>query len=66
MKWSKRYHRYESEFEQFINELKRQHPDIEDQQREAHAMWWDRPPLQLEEMQRDKMSEVRPRPYAYS
>jgi hypothetical protein len=66
MRWTTQYRRYESEFEQFIDELKRQHPDIEGKQLEAHAMWWDKPPLELEEMARDRMSEVKPTAYAYS
>jgi hypothetical protein len=66
MKWKKRYHRYESEFEQFLDELKREHPEIEREQREAHAMWWDIPPPEQEELARDKMSEPKLEPYAYS
>jgi hypothetical protein len=66
MKWKKRYRQYESEFEQFLDELKRQHPEIEDEQREAHAMWWDRPPLEQEELARDKMFQPRLEPYVHS
>jgi hypothetical protein len=62
----KHYRHYESEFGQFIDELKRQHPDIEDKQREAYAIWWDKPPLDLEEMERDRESEIRMKPYVYS
>jgi len=59
------YQNYESEFSRFIQELKQQHPEIEEKQREGFAMWWDKPPLELDELERDKMSEVKPRAYPY-
>jgi hypothetical protein len=66
MKWTRFFRRYKSEFEQFLDDLKREHPDIENQQREAHAMWWDRPPPEQEELARDKMSDTKLEPYVHS
>jgi hypothetical protein len=54
---------YESEVSRFINELKHQHPDLEVKQREARALWWERPPIDLEEMERRQQSEVPFKPY---
>jgi len=65
MKHTVRRQPYESEFAEFIDEFKRQHPDIEKKQREARAMWWDKPPLDLEEIERERMSEVKLKPYVY-
>jgi len=65
MKYTVRRQPYESEFAEFIDEFKRQHPDIEKKQREARAMWWDKPPLDLEEIERERMSEVKLKPYVY-
>ncbi|RJG04360.1 DUF3460 family protein [Noviherbaspirillum sedimenti] len=56
---------YESEFTQFIKQFKRQHPDTEKKQREARALWWDKPPLDLDEMARERMSDVKMKPYEY-
>jgi hypothetical protein len=33
---------YESEITRFIRDLKQRNPDLERQQREARATWWDR------------------------
>lgn len=65
MKSIGRHQPYESEFAKFINEFKRQHPDIEIKQREARAMWWDKPPLDLEEMEHERISEVKLKPCVY-
>lgn len=34
---------YKSEADRFIDELKRSHPQIEEQQRKNRATWWDKP-----------------------
>jgi len=56
---------YESEFEKFLNEFKRQHPDIVSKQREARAIWWDKPLPSPEEMESASMSEVKWKSYSY-
>ncbi len=33
---------YVSEFTRFITELKTEHPDLDRQQREGRAIWWDK------------------------
>jgi len=65
MKFTRHYKHYESEFSEFLNGLKQQHPEIEKDQREGFAIWWDKPPLELDAMKRDKMSEVKPKAYLY-
>lgn len=56
---------YVSEFEAFIDAFMRQHPETERKQREARAMWWDKPPLTIEEIDRTVNPEVKPKPYEY-
>jgi hypothetical protein len=34
--------RYESELTGFLRQLKQQDPELENKQREARALWWDR------------------------
>jgi hypothetical protein len=63
MQWTRHHRHYESEFGEFIDDLKRKHPDIEKKQLEAHAMWWDKPPLDLDEMERERKSSVEWKPY---
>jgi hypothetical protein len=56
---------YESEFGLFIDALKRAHPELEEQQRQARAIWWDRPPLSPPEIDRAQSVEVKLKPYSY-
>lgn len=65
MKLSKYNRHYESELTEFINDLKQQHPDLEKKQREARAIWWDKPALTPEEVQRASSPDVRMKPYEY-
>lgn len=65
MKFSKYNRHYESELTGFINDLKRQHPDLEKKQREARAIWWDKPALTPDEVQRAATSDVKMKPYEY-
>lgn len=37
-------HFYVSEFDQFLNTLKREHPEISEQQRQGRALLWDKSP----------------------
>ncbi|MFC5475050.1 DUF3460 family protein [Paraherbaspirillum soli] len=66
MKHHIRYLHYASEFSKFLEELKQQHPEIEEHQREGFALLWDRPPLDLEEQERANASEVKPKAYVYA
>jgi hypothetical protein len=55
---------YESEFTKFIREWKQQRPQIEAQQRESRAIWWDHR-QDLETMKRAKESRVKQQAYVY-
>jgi hypothetical protein len=55
---------YESEFTKFIHEWKQQRPQIEAQQRESRAIWWDHK-QDLETMKRVKESRVKQQAYVY-
>lgn len=65
MHFSKHNQRYESELTGFINDLKQQYPDLEKRQREARAIWWDKPALTPAEVQRASSPDVRMKPYEY-
>ena len=55
---------YESELTKFIRELKAKKPDIEQEQREGRAIFWDRE-LDLEQLKRWRDSKVPQQPYVY-
>ncbi len=56
---------YESEITQLLNRLKREQPQIEEDQRRGRAIWWDKQGVDLDEMQRQKDSRVPQSPYVY-
>jgi hypothetical protein len=55
---------YESEFTKFLREFKQQRPEIEAEQRESRAIWWDHQQEQ-ETIKRDKESRVKQQAYVY-
>jgi len=55
---------YESEFTKFMRELKQQKPQLEAEQRESRAIWWDHK-QDLETQRRDKESRIRQQAYVY-
>jgi hypothetical protein len=55
---------YESEFTKFIRELKRQRPQLEAEQRESRAIWWDHK-QDLETQKREEESRVKQQAYVY-
>ncbi|MBK5103582.1 MAG: DUF3460 family protein [Burkholderiales bacterium] len=55
---------YESEFTQFIRELKQQRPLLEAEQRKSRAIWWDHT-QDLDERKREKESRVKQQAYVY-
>lgn len=65
MKHAGHYENYVSEFEIFLNELKQQRPEIDQQQREGRLLLWELGPLKLEEVRRAAASEVKLKPYVY-
>jgi hypothetical protein len=56
---------YQSEFTQFINELKLKDPKIEEGQRTGRARLWDLPPTDLDTQERLKASRVSQKAYPY-
>lgn len=55
---------YESELTKFIRDLKTKTPDLEREQREGRAIWWDRE-LDLEQLKRWRESKIPQQPYVY-
>jgi hypothetical protein len=55
---------YKSEAGRFLDELKRAHPQIEEQQRKNRATWWDRP-QDLEAMRESAEAAVPQPAYVY-
>ncbi len=55
---------YKSELTQFLEQLKRERPQLERRQREGRALLWDRP-QDLETMQRNRQSRVARSSYVY-
>ncbi len=56
---------YESDHTRFIRELKQQKPDLEGEQRNARAIWWDKRPRDLAERERMDEGRVPQAPYVY-
>lgn len=56
---------YQSEFTQFINELKLKDPKIEEGQRAGRARLWDLQPIDLDTQERLKASRVSQKAYVY-
>lgn len=65
MKFSKQKTAYESEITQFLKELKRQDPMLEQKQREGRAIWWDKAPIDLDARQRAEASRIKQQGYVY-
>lgn len=55
---------YESEFTEFVRELKRKRPDLEEEQRKSRAIWWDHE-QDLETQRRALESRVKQQAYVY-
>jgi len=58
--------RYQSEFTQFLNELKNEKPHLEADQQAGRALLWDKEPLSVEDQRRAKAAKLKQRPYVYS
>jgi hypothetical protein len=56
---------YESDFTQFLKQLKRERPHLDAAQQTGRAIWWDREPLDLEQARRLKDARVPQKPYPY-
>ena len=56
---------YESEHTRFIREWLAKHPEELTEQSAGRALWWDKAPRSLDEMQRTAQSKVPTKPYYY-
>ena len=56
---------YQSDFTQFLQQLKAQKPALESEQRAGRALLWDKQPIDLDEAQRAQQSRVQQTPYVY-
>ena len=65
MKLTKQFQLYESEITQFINDLKKKNPKLEEQQRAGRALLWDKAPIDLDQDQRTEDSRVKQQAYVY-
>jgi hypothetical protein len=55
---------YQSDITRFLQELKSNQPQLEAQQREGRAIWWDHP-QDADISRRDRESRVAQKPYVY-
>jgi hypothetical protein len=56
---------YESDITQFIKNLKAEKPELETEQVKGRLLLWDRPPVSLEEQERQTQMRVAQKPYVY-
>ena len=56
---------YESEHTRFIREMKDRKPDLEQEQRESRAIWWDKRPADLANRRTMDEGRVPQAPYVY-
>jgi Protein of unknown function (DUF3460) len=62
---SKQFQLYESEATKFIAELKKNNPNLEEEQRAGRALLWDKTPINLDNSAREKSANVKQQPYVY-
>lgn len=56
---------YTSETTQFLDGLKKANPALEQNQQAGRALLWDKAPIDLDQMSRDKASRVAQQAYVY-
>jgi len=56
---------YQSDITQFLTQLKKQQPQLEEQQRKGRSLLWDKQPLDLDERERQQASRVKQTSYVY-
>ena len=56
---------YESEHTKFMREWLAKHPEQIVEQKRGRALWWDKPPQDLESLQRTRESKIPQKPYYY-
>jgi hypothetical protein len=65
MKLSKQFQLYESEATQFLNNLKKNNPALEEAQKQGRSLLWDKGPIDLDTSRRNADSKVQQSPYVY-
>lgn len=65
MKFSKQFPLYESEATQFIKDLKKANPALEQSQRDGRALLWDKKPVDLDTQKRQLESRINQQAYVY-
>jgi len=60
-----KFNLYESEASQFIQELKKKNPKLEESQRAGRALLWDKAPIDLDLKKRADESRVTQQAYVY-
>lgn len=65
MKLTKQFQLYQSEISQFINQLKKQNPKLEESQRAGRALLWDKAPIDPDQQKRAIDSRVTQKAYVY-
>lgn len=65
MNINNQYSAYESEFTQFLKQLKQQKPDLEEKQRQGRALLWDKEATSLDDQARRSASLVKQQAYVY-
>jgi len=56
---------YESDITQFLRSLKEEHPHLEEGQRQGRALLWEKDPIDLDEVNRIKESQIKQKSYVY-
>ena len=65
MKLPAKHMNYVSDHTLFIAELKAKNPGMEEGQRAGRALLWDKPPVSLDEQDRQRASAVKQHAYVY-
>lgn len=63
--FSKKQTQYESDITKFIQELRVNHPQLEQEQLAGRARLWDKTPIDLDTSKRNQDSKVAQQPYVY-
>ena len=56
---------YQSDITQFLNQLKQQKPNLEEEQRRGRSLLWDKQPIDLDERAASQSARVKQTSYVY-
>ncbi len=65
MAFFKKNKKYVSEITSFIQDLKKENPQLEEEQRQGRALLWDKSEIDLDTTERNKESRVPQQGYVY-